>query len=320
MSEKKITPIGEYSSDSAVNSWLLIQEISLRETRDGKPYLDILFRDRSGIIRGKMWRLKGAEREKFSPGQAVAVSGRIDTFNDELQLNVDKMVVVNEELHRDRGFSWDLLLPRSSRDPNELFDDIVEKIAALKSEHLQRLCLMIFEENHEKLLRHPASLILHHATLGGYLEHVWSMLKLAENAAGLYSVDEDLLTVGILLHDIGKLEELKGFPDNQYTDEGNFIGHIVLGFQLVGRYADRISDFPEDIRLKLGHIILSHQGEYEYQSPKKPAIPEAILVHYFDELDARMNMFNSAVDRDAAKGNTWTSRRNIFGVPLFSKA
>jgi len=319
MSGKKTVQIAEYADGKTVNSWLLIQEAGLRETRDAKPYLDLMFRDSSAFIRGKWWQVDPGQAERFRAGLPVAVTGRVQSFNDELQLSIEKMVPVNEKQHGERGFSWALLLPVSPVDPGEMYEAMLERIGEMEDESLKALCGQIFREEKEALLTHPASLILHHAYIGGYLHHVQSMLQLAEGAEGIYTIQRDLLTAGILLHDIGKLRELSGFPDNHYTDEGNFIGHIVIGWDMVNRVMDGIEDFPEDLRMKLGHIILSHQGKYEYQSPKKPAIAEALLVHYFDELDARMNMFSAEIGPRPGSRGDWTSQRNLFGVPLYRK-
>jgi 3'-5' exoribonuclease len=178
--------------------------------------------------------------------------------------------------------------------------------------------MMIYQENKKKLLTHPASVSIHHNYRSGYLEHILSMAKIGEKLAPHYVVNKSLLLSGIMLHDIGKIQEITSDMEALFTDEGHFIGHIVIGRDMVIRSAGKMKGFPKDLLLKLEHIILSHQGRYEWQSPRIPKIAEALLVHLIDNLDAKMNIMKYTILEDIEEGS-WTSGRNIFHTPLFKE-
>ncbi|MFQ6613521.1 MAG: HD domain-containing protein, partial [Fidelibacterota bacterium] len=170
-------------------------------------------------------------------------------------------------------------------------------------------------DNKAALLVYPASMTLHHAFRSGFLEHTLSIMKLGAVAAHIYSVDRSLLLAGLALHDIGKLKELTPRLVTEYTDEGQLIGHIVLGRDMVRKAIRKIRGFPPDLRLKLEHIILAHQGRPEWQSPRVPRFPEAFLVHMLDNLDAKLNMMQAIIRDDSEAGN-WTHRHHYFRIPL----
>jgi 3'-5' exoribonuclease len=175
---------------------------------------------------------------------------------------------------------------------------------------------MIYRENKEILLVHPASVKMHHNYRSGFIEHVHSMAEIADQLAVHYQMDRDLLIAGVFLHDIGKIIEISSDLEAEYTDEGNFIGHIVIGRDMIRAAVKKITNFPEDIQLKLEHMILSHQGKYKWQSPKKPKIREALLLHLIDNMDAKMNLFVLALEESTEEGD-WTDRQNYFRIPLY---
>ena len=156
---------------------------------------------------------------------------------------------------------------------------------------------------------------MHHNYRSGLLEHTLSMIKIGESLAVHYNVDKDLLMTGIFLHDIGKVKEITSEFEATYSDEGNLIGHIVLGRDIAVKAAEKIKDFPPELLQKVEHLILSHQGLYEWQSPKKPKFKEALLLHLIDNLDAKMNLMEKTIEEDVEEGK-WTSRRNYFRIPL----
>ncbi|MFA6618066.1 MAG: HD domain-containing protein [Candidatus Neomarinimicrobiota bacterium] len=311
-----LSMIKEFKANEEIRAYLLLKEKHLRLTRDGKPYLDIILSDRSGTIIGKIWEHAGEIEPMIDIGSPVGVRAIVEDYRSNLQLNIKRIVPVNEEDFASKGFSWELILPQSEKNSERLWKFVEKNINKVTNPYLNELLQLLIIDNRSKILKHPASLRLHHATMGGFLEHVCYMLNLGINAAKQYKLDIDLIITGILLHDIGKLEELSGYPNNLYTDEGNFLGHVVMGYNMVDKSIEKIEDFPENLAMKIKHIILSHQGSYEYQSPKKPAFPEALLIHYLDELDARMDMMKTAINQELDDGD-WTSMKNYFRIPLY---
>ncbi|MEA1987414.1 MAG: HD domain-containing protein [Candidatus Marinimicrobia bacterium] len=320
MSKKiKFKSIKEYENQSEIWSYLLLRSKNLRLTRSSKLYLDIFLSDATGMISGKIWENAKEINDKIDKGMVVGVNAIVEEFNEKKQLNIEKIVEIDENEFEERNFSWELLLPKSKKNTEKLWKNIQKAIEMISNPFLKELVEDIYSENEKDLKIFPASMKLHHAFVGGFLEHIESILRMGLIAIRNYEVDKDLVITGILLHDIGKLIELSGFPNNIYTDAGNFLGHIVLGYSMIQNKIKKIEDFPKELELKIEHIILSHQGKYEYQSPKKPAMPEAIIVHYLDELDSRMNMFQQAIENDIGDNN-WTSLSNYFRIPLYKES
>jgi 3'-5' exoribonuclease len=308
--------IRSFKANQEVRAYLLLKEKHLKLTRDGKPYLDVMLSDRSGTIIGKIWEHAGEIEPIIETGAPVGVRAIVEEYRGNRQLNIKRIVPVNEEDFASKGFSWELILPKSEKNSEKLWRFIEKSIDKVNNPHILALLQLLIINNRDKILKHPASLRLHHATMGGFLEHMVYMLNLGIHAAKQYKLDQELVIAGILLHDIGKLDELSGYPNNLYTDEGNFLGHVVMGYNMVDKAIFGLQDFPDELALKLKHILLSHQGEYENQSPKKPVFPEALLIHYLDELDARMDMMKTAINQELDDGE-WTSVKNYFRVPLY---
>ena len=311
-----LTTVRSFKPNEEIRAYLLLKEKHLKLTRDGKPYLDVILSDRSGTIIGRIWEHAGEIDPILETGSPVGVRAMVEEFRGDNQWNIIRIVPVNEEDVSSKGFSWELILPQSEKNSDKLWKFVEKTISKVNNPYLFELLSLLIIQNRSKILKHPASLRLHHATIGGFLEHVSYMLNLGIHAAKQYKLDPDLVITGILLHDIGKLEELSGYPNNLYTDEGNFLGHVVMGYNRVDKAIEQIPDFPNELALKVKHILISHQGEYQNQSPKKPVFPEALLIHYLDELDARMDMMKTAIGQELDDGD-WTSMKNYFRVPLY---
>ncbi|MGC9513569.1 MAG: 3'-5' exoribonuclease YhaM family protein [Fidelibacterota bacterium] len=318
MTRNELKKVETFKANSPVASVLMIREITLRRTRDGKPYLDLVLGDMTGRINAKVWEQGKELAEILKTGVPVGVRGQCEEYLGTLQLIISSIKPLSSQDLEEMGISWEHFFPATKRDRELMWESVLNAISVMEDPWLKELTMAICKDHEQKIKNHPASLKLHHAYVGGFLEHVYTMVTLAETAADVYPVNRDLLISGIILHDIGKLEELNGFPDNFYTDEGNFIGHTVQGYSLIQDYIRKTEGFPEMTALKLKHIILAHQGEYEYQAPKKPAFDEALLVHYIDELDARMNMMKQIREEDLSEG-IWTSNRNYFRIPILKE-
>ena len=313
---KTITCIANYKEGDSIQGFYLCVEKHLRHTRSGDLFLDLQLRDRTGSINGKIWDNVDKLNEKFNAGDPVAVSGNVDSFKERPQLIVKKINRASVQYYGRYGYDPSLIVPSSSENPKDMWKAITKIISSIKSNPLRKLVSMIYRENKEILLVHPASVKMHHNYRSGFIEHVLSMAEIANQLAVHYQLDCDLLIAGVFLHDIGKIIEISSDLEAEYTDEGNFIGLIVIGRDILRSAAKKITNFPEDIQIKLEHMILSHQGKYESQSLKKPIIREALLLHLIDNMDAKMNLFSLALE-ESAEGGDWTDQHNYFRIPLY---
>ena len=284
--------IGDLADGAEVTACYLVHESRRLEARNAKPYLRLLLGDRSGTIQAMVW--EEVDRwEPLCPAESVVgVRGRVGSYDGRLQLTVSLV----EPLRADPA-DLEHLLPASPRPRERMEAELEALVASVTDRGLRRLlqrCLGRGTELGRAFRAHPAAKRNHHAYLGGLLEH---SVSVASTCAGLaqhyqaqgHRVDRDLLVAGALLHDLGKVRELKGRPGAGYTDEGQLLGHIVIGIQLVGREGERIADLPAERLLLLQHLIASHQGKPEWESPKSPQIVEGLLLHHADDLDAKVN-------------------------------
>ena len=312
---KAITQINEFKEGADIRGFFLCVEKHLRNTRGGDLYLDLVLRDRTGQIAAKLWKEVSEYHDKFSAGDAVVVAGQVDVYLDKLQLNIKKINVATVQSYGRYGYDPALIVPSAKSDVKQMWKELTSYIKKINNKYLKMLVTSIYKEYKNKLLTHPASVIMHHNYRSGLLEHTLSMAKLGISLAKHYRVDTDLLMTGIFLHDIGKVKEITSELEASYSDEGNLIGHIVLGRDIAIEAANKIKDFPPDLLQKVEHLILSHQGQYEWQSPKKPKLREALLLHLIDNMDAKMNLMEKAIVEDVEEGK-WTSRRNYFRIPI----
>lgn len=312
---KAITQINEFKEGADIRGFFLCVAKHLRNTRGGDLYLDLVLRDRTGQINAKLWKEVSEYHEKFSAGDAVVVAGQVDVYLDKLQLNIKKINVASVQSYGRYGFDPVLIVPSTKGDVKQMWKELTSYIKKINNKYLKMLVTSVYKEYKNKLLTHPASVVMHHNYRSGLLEHTLSMMHIGIPLAKHYKVDIDLLITGILLHDIGKVKEITSELEASYSDEGNLIGHIVLGRDIAVKAANKIKDFPPGLLQKVGHLILSHQGQYEWQSPKKPKFREALLLHLIDNMDAKMNLMEKAVDEDVEDGK-WTSRRNYFKIPI----
>ena len=313
---KPITQISSFKEGASIQGFYLCVEKHLRHTRAGDLYLDLILRDNSGTVPAKVWDKVDEFNEKFSAGNPVAIKGNIESFKDRLQLVIKKINIASVKNYGRYGFDPSLIVPTSPYNPNKMWKRVVQIIGKMKNPFLKKVVSNIFREHKDKLLIHPASVMMHHNYRSGFLEHILSMAKIAEKLTPIYKLDQDLVMAGVLLHDIGKLTEISSSLEAEYTDEGNFIGHIVIGRDMVREASAKIKGFPKILQQQLEHIILSHQGKFERQSPKQPSFEEALLVHFIDNLDAKMNLMKLALEEDQQDGK-WTDRKNIFRTALY---
>jgi 3'-5' exoribonuclease len=294
-------PISAWQSGDKVQGFALVTKKEVREDRRGQAFIDLELADRSGSLAAKVWADSDALEAEFAAHDFVKIRGRVQEYRERLQLVIERCRRAGDEDRAD-GFDEKLLIPSTREDIDDLERRLAAALDAVVRPELRRLAAETLAVYGERLRVHPAAKGMHHAYLGGLLEHVVSMAELALKVCEHYrSLDRDLLLVGVLFHDLGKLDELGAMPANEYTLEGRLVGHVVIGRDLLRERCAAVPGFPAELRLQLEHMVLAHQGKKEYASPVEPATPEALVLHYIDDLDSKLNHFL----HEPATGFTW---------------
>jgi len=279
-------------------------------TKAGKPYETLILQDKTGMLDAKVWDPNSQGIDEFEALDYIDVVGDVTSFQGVLQLNVKRIRKVMEGEYDPKDY-----LPVSERDIDQMYLELTGFIQEMKNPYLKKLCSGFFLEDPEFERRfkfHSAAKSVHHGFVGGLLEHTLSVTKLCEYYTSLYPLlQRDLLLSAAMFHDIGKLEELSVFPENDYTDAGQLLGHIMIGAELIGARIRTIPGFPVKLANELKHCILSHHGELEYGSPKKPALAEAVALSFADNTDAKMQTMKEALA--AGNGNAgWLGYNRLF--------
>ena len=255
-------------------------------TKAGKTYYSLVLQDKTGNLDGKVWNVTSGGIAEFSSLDYINVSGRVTSFQGNLQLNIDRVRKCEEGEYDPADY-----MPCTKKDVEQMYQELKQLIASVKEPHLKQLLERFFvqDSQFQKAFRmHSAAKSVHHGFIGGLLEHTLGVTKLCNFFAESYPmINRDLLLTAAMFHDMGKLEELSSFPANDYTDAGQLLGHIYMGAHMVENACDAIPDFPERLKRELIHCILAHHGELEYGSPKKPALLEAFALNFADNVDAK---------------------------------
>ncbi len=288
-------PIASFEDGDTVSGFALLARKELRQDRNARDYLDLELVDASGSIVGKVWSDSRALGGDYEAQDFVAYHGTVSTYRERPQLNVKECRRAGPEDER-HGFDPARLIPTTPYDVGELYQRLERLLEEnLERPELSRLAAETLAAHGAALREHPAAKSIHHAYRGGLLEHVVSMAEVALAVAGHYpQLDRDLLLVGVLFHDLGKLIELESMPAAGYTPAGRLVGHVVLGRDLLCERCRAIPDFPTELQQQLEHLVLSHQGRLEYGSPVPPMTPEAIALHFIDDLDSKLNQLERA--------------------------
>lgn len=270
-----------------INEIYLCKQKQSALTKAGKPYDSLILQDKTGTLDAKIWEPGSVGIDDFDSLDYIAVMGDITSFQGNLQLNVKRVRKAGEGEYEPKDY-----LPVSSKDIDAMYLELTALIQSVKQPYLHKLLSSFFIEDKEFEKRfkfHSAAKSVHHGFVGGLLEHTLSVTKNCDYFAKTYPIlNRDLLICAAIFHDIGKLEELSTFPENDYTDAGQLLGHIMIGAEQVGMRIRTIEGFPVGLANELKHCILAHHGELEYGSPKKPALPEALALSFADNLDAKM--------------------------------
>ena len=264
-------------------------------TKNGKEYGNLVMQDKTGTIDAKIWDLGSPGVGKFETMDYVHVEADVTLFQNSFQLNVRRIRRAQEGEYVEADY-----LPVSKKDIKKMYEELLGYIRSVKNPYLQKLLSGYFVENAafaKAFQFHSAAKTVHHGFVGGLLEHTLSVTKLCDYYAGYYpQLNRDLLITAAIFHDLGKTRELSTFPENDYTDDGQLLGHIIIGTEMVGRMIRAIPGFPERTAVELKHCILAHHGELEYGSPKKPALLEALALNFADNTDAKMETMIEALN------------------------
>jgi 3'-5' exoribonuclease len=301
MKDLYVDDLMSFDEGRLFDSFFLVLGKQQRSTKQNKPYLNLTLGDKTGQIEGRVWDLGDPRIAKeFERGDLVKVRGSVTRFDERCQIKV-------EQLRRAIANEADLMdmLPCTTQDIDGLWKRLEAIVESIANADLKRLlnALLTDPEIAKEYREAPAARQLHHAWLGGLLEHVVSLLGLADRVAAHYPLlDRDLLVTGVILHDIGKVRELSWETGFDYTVEGVLLGHIQMGVDLVEKTIASLPDFPERLRTLVLHMILSHHGKLEFGSPKLPMIPEALVLNFVDDLDAKMQAMASEFEKSAREG------------------
>jgi len=293
-----------------VESVFLVREKITATAKNGKPYLTLKLMDRSGEVEGRVWDNVEALSATFDRDDFVQVSAKASVYLGKMQLVVQKLVRLDEKLVDLRDF-----LPVATRSLDGMIVEFRELIASLANPHLRALMEAFLEDQDfmQAFCRAPAAKSMHHVYLGGLLDHSLSVAQLAHDVSSHYpEVDRDLLVVGALLHDIGKVAELRYSRSFEYTDAGKLLGHIVMGVELVEEKIRELNDFPTLTGTLLKHLLLSHHGQYEYGSPKRPKTLEAVVLNFIDDLDSKINGISSYLQKENTEDGQWTGYHRLY--------
>jgi 3'-5' exoribonuclease len=293
-----------------VNEVFLAGDKNLAYSQKGAPYLNIRLRDKSGEVDGKVWENALAWDKAFKKGDLIRIQARALSFKNAVQLSIIELKKVEDSEVDLADF-----FPVARGDREAMFSQILAYAGQVKSPCLSALLQAFFRDDKIASLfkRAPAAKGFHHVYIGGLLEHTLSVVRLLDQAAAHYpGINRDLLIAGGILHDIGKIYEFSFDRIVEYSDPGRLVGHIVIGVEMVDAKIAAIPDFPEQTAMELRHLILSHHGVLEYGSPKRPKTLEALIVHYMDDLDAKVNAFQETI-REAGEGDSdWTPYHRLF--------
>lgn len=281
-------------------------------TKNGKSYESIILQDKTGSVDAKIWDPNSHGIDEFESLDYIYVRGDVISFNGMLQLNVKRIQKADEDQYDTRDY-----LPVSTKEIEGMFRELVSYMNQIKNPYLKQLLQSFFAQD-EAFIKafkfHSAAKSVHHGFVGGLLEHTLSVVKLCAYYCAQYPIlNKDLLLTAAMFHDIGKIEEISPFPVNDYTDDGQLLGHIMIGVEKIAEQIRLIDGFPLKLSSELKHCILAHHGELEYGSPKKPAIAEALALHYADNTDAKLQTMSEILNSNVnMNNNDWLGYNRYF--------
>jgi 3'-5' exoribonuclease len=297
-----------------VTSSFVVASKQVKAKKNGEPYLALILADRTGQIEAKMWDNVDDFILAFEQDDFLKIKGLINKYKNRFQLTIHKLRRMEEG-----EIDFADYLPKTTKDIGELWQTLAEFVATFQNPHLKALVelFMADAEIAERYRNAPAAKTLHHAYIGGLLDHVVSLFRSCDLICRNYpQVNRDLLLTGAFLHDIGKLQELTYNRAFSYTTRGQLLGHMIIELEMLQAKLAKLPDFPAELKTLLEHMMISHHGQYEFGSPKLPMFPEALMLHYLDDLDSKMEAMRAHFEREAELEGPWTSYNASLGRPL----
>ncbi|MHC4534946.1 MAG: 3'-5' exoribonuclease YhaM family protein [Planctomycetota bacterium] len=312
--------INEINPGETIDDIYIVKDPILRSTTRGDLYIAMFLQDRTGQLNGRMWQATETIYKALPKPGFVHIQGRSELYQNNLQIIINNVSVVDTS-----NVSIDDFLAQTDKDTTQMFEDIKTIVGRVKHPQLKALVGAFLNDTElmDKFQKAPAAIKMHHNYIGGLLEHTHNMLRVAVAILPLYpDVQADLVLAGIFLHDIGKTEELSYDMAFSYTDSGQLIGHISKSLVMINQKADALrtkgTQIDQTVLDAIGHIILSHHGQYDFGSPKLPATAEAFMVYYIDDLDAKINQVTTSIQSDMSDSN-WTGWNNALQTKLYRK-
>jgi 3'-5' exoribonuclease len=305
-----------HHENKVITSSFVVISKQVKPKKTGEPYLALTLGDRSGQIEAKMWDNVETAIDAFEQEDFIKAKGLLNKYKNRFQLTIHKL---RKLLDSEIDFSD--YLPKTNKDIGELWRTLAEFVATFQNPYLKSLveAFMCDPEIAEAYRNAPAAKSLHHAYIGGLLDHVVSLFRSCDLICRNYpQINRDLLLTGAFLHDIGKIHELTYNRSFSYTTRGQLLGHMIIELEMLQAKLDQVPDFPEVLKILLEHLIISHHGEYEFGSPKLPMFPEALMLHYLDDLDSKMEAMRAHFEREAGLDGPWTGYNASLGRPLLN--
>jgi 3'-5' exoribonuclease len=293
-----------------IRDLFVLSEKNIAQKKDGNRYLTIVLSDRTGSLKGVVWDRVDTLGTAVQIGEVIRVQGMVSEYRGSLQMVVKTMEPVSQTDVDPTDF-----MPATGHNIDAMFDRLVKISQAVGTDHLRMLLMAFWQDDDlvRRFKRAPAAKKMHHAYIGGLLEHTLSMAVLVERIAGHYTgIDMDLLTVGVMLHDIGKVREFDYHLGIDYSDEGRLLSHIVIGLEMIEEKLQGIQGFPPEQAFLLKHLIVSHHGTRDFGSPEPPKTLEAVMLNYIDEIDSKVNGIRDFMESENST-ETWTAYHRIFG-------
>lgn len=301
--------LNELKEGETVVEHYLCKSRQVLKSRAGKSYLSLKLQDKTGTVDAKVWDLNN-DIKTFEENEFIKIEALVLVYQNEIQLNVKK-------IRRSQEGEYDPMdyIPCTEKNIKEMFKELLSYINTIKNPHVKKLLENIFindEKISKTFLTHSAAKSIHHGYMGGLVEHTLSVTQICDFMSGRYKyVNRDILIACAMLHDIGKIKELSEFPTNDYTDEGQLLGHIFIGAELISKVAANIAGFPPALENIMKHCILAHHGEYEYGSPKLPKTIEAFILHCADNMDAKVKAIEELIASDSTQGS-WVGYQKML--------
>ena len=301
-----------------ITSNFVVVAKQIKPKKTGEPYLALTLGDRSGQLEAKMWDNVEEVLNAFEQDDFLKIKGLVNKYKNRFQLTIHKLRKLG-----DSEIEFADYLPKTTRDIDELWQTLTDFVFSFQNVHLKSLVqsFMSDPEIANAYRNAPAAKTLHHAYIGGLLDHVVSLCRSCDLICRNYpQVNRDLVLTGVFLHDIGKIHELAYNRSFSYTTRGQLLGHMIIELEMLQAKLALLPDFPAELKTLLEHLIISHHGQYEFGSPKLPMFPEALLLHYMDDLDSKMEAMRAQFEREADLESAWTSYNASLGRPLLNSA